>query len=281
MTEVYGLLLIAYYLTVVALMILLYYYNGMAHKVAEPKDVVLPPSNLTYGELSLLLYNKIVPEVFIANVITLINKNVFVVEKTDKEYYLFKEKTNANLTESEKYALTIIDTIRDGKDSISLTEIFDYCKSKHNRSEFSINYGVWYKIVKNEVKKNFYEQKKFYNVVRVVSFVGIALLLLNIILSINTIAGYLLLVPIIVLPQFFIRITKRTKEYTLEYYKWMKFKEYLNTTNSFALSRAETFNYLCYGIVLGIENFDKKIFRTDFIKYLCKSLYANISAIKK
>lgn len=282
MTEVYGLLLISYYIAVVAIVILIYYKNGVAYKVSAPKEVTTPPSDLTYAELSMLLYNKLSPDVFICTVIDLISKNIFIVEKSEKEYFLFKdENVKVNLTESEKYILKILDSMRDDKEALSLTQIFEYCNSRHNKGDFSINYSVWKKITISEVKKHFYEEKIFYNVVRVMTFLGIALVVLDILLGVNTIAGYIAIVPIIGLPQFFNKVCKRTEEYTLEYEKWLVFKDYLIEHNSFALSRTETFKYLCYGIMLDIRDFDKKIFKTDFIKYLCKALYNNIRMIGK
>ena len=59
------------------------------------------------------------------------------------------------------------------------------------------------------------------------TFLGIALVVLDILLGVNTIAGYIAIVPIIGLPQFFNKVCKITEEYNLEYEKWLVFKDYL------------------------------------------------------
>ncbi len=284
MTEIYGMLLITYYVFTVAFMFFLYYKNGIAYTVDEQKCACVkePPSDMTHSELSILLYNKITPSVFICTVIDMISKNIFIVEKSEKEYYLLQDKkVSVDLTDSEKYVLDILNRIRDGKDSLSLTQIFNYCDSKRNKEEFSTDYGVWMKIARGEVKNKFYEEKKYYNVVNIIVFLGIVLLLINLVLGFNTMAGFILIVPIVALPQYFSMLSKRTKDSTIEYYKWLSFKDNLERTTSFSLSRTETFRYLCYGIILNVENLDKKIFKTDFIKYLHKSLCKSIDSIGK
>ncbi|MDD2392302.1 MAG: DUF2207 domain-containing protein [Bacilli bacterium] len=280
MTEIYGLLLITYYVFTVGFMFFLYYKNGLSHPIEEQTGVETPPSALTYSELSVLLYNKIIPSVFICTVIDLISKNFFIVEKTDKEYYLIPANiTYKGLTNSEKYVLEMLSRIRDDKGSLSLTQIFNYCDSKKNKDGFSIDYGVWKKIARKEVTKKFYEEKKFYNAVNIIVFIGVVFLIINLLFGLNTIAGFILIIPIAALPQYFNMLNKRTKESNIEYNKWLCFKDYLEKTSSFSLSRTDTFKYLSYGIILDVESLSNKIFKTDFIKYLHKALCKCISAI--
>lgn len=280
MTEIYGLLLITYYVFTVGFMFFLYYKNGLSHPIEEQTGVETPPSELTYSELSVLLYNKITPSVFICTVIDLISKNFFIVEKTDKEYYLIPANiTDKGLNNSEKYVLEMLSRIRDDKGFLSLTQIFNYCDSKKNRDGFSIDYGVWKKIARKEVTKKFYEEKKYYNAVNIIVFIGVVFLIINLLYGLNTIAGFILIIPIAVLPQYFNMLHKRTKESNIEYNKWLCFKDHLEKTSSFSLSRTDTFKYLSYGIILDVESLSNKIFKTDFIKYLHKALCKCISAI--
>lgn len=280
MTEIYGLLLITYYVFTVGFMFFLYYKNVLSHPTEEQTGVETPPNELTYSELSVLLYNKITPSVFICTVIDLISKNFFIVEKTDKEYYLIPANiTEKGLTNSEKYVLEMLSRIRDDKGSLSLTQIFNYCDSKKNRDGFSIDYGVWKKIARKEVTKKFYEEKKYYNAVNIIVFIGVVFLIINLLFGLNTIAGFILIIPIAALPQYFNMLHKRTKESNIEYNKWLCFKDHLEKTCYFSLSRTDTFKYLSYGIILDVESLSNKIFKTDFIKYLHKALCKCISAI--
>lgn len=191
------------------------------------KDV---PNNRKSNELSLLVDRKIGIKAFVSTFFYLIEKNVILVKKepTDIECTYLKEKEEeANLSLNEQYFLSIFFGGIGSKEKVKLSEMISFSKYYSNRTNLLMEYTIWKRIAYQDVKEEFFEQKKGYRGIFVLAILGFLLILFNFIFKVNSPFIYTLFFPICFLYFYFKCTYKRTKEANTEYFKWTAYKRYI------------------------------------------------------
>lgn len=227
LTFIYQILVGIWYLFALLLILYLYFHNSIPHKVKIEKQDLKPSSNLEAGELSILMYRKIEPQVLSVTILNLIKKGVIILKKIDSDYQfeIVNLSGRMKLARSENVIKEFLLSI--GKDNIfTLTEFKNYCGSKRGDTEFLFQFDLWKNVLRKESStKQFFENKKGYGMVKLMKNFGTLLFLTNFIGGYHTITGYVLILPALLLPLFFSKLYKRTKFYHEEYIRWMNFKD--------------------------------------------------------
>ncbi len=229
-------LLVIWYLGAIALIIYLY-KNNYAPYQSKLKEQYFKemPSELTPGELSLLMYRKIEPQVFTSVLLELIKKGALQLSFRNNDYYfkIVEVKGTVPLARSESVVLEFLKNIKDD-DTFTLTDFANYCGTKKGDSEFLFQYDLWKNILRRElIGKQFFEEKKGYTMVKAMRNFGILLLIANIAGGYHLLAGYFTVLPILFLPFFFQITYRRTEQYSEEYEKWCAFGRYLEHLQEF------------------------------------------------
>lgn len=239
LTFVFYFFLIIWYVAVITFIIYLYRHNYKPYSSKfQGSYYESLPSELEPGELSMLLYRKIEPQLFSTTILSLIKKGVLELQFIDQEYH-FKIVHNV----SGRVKLTRAETvIRDFLLSVahmgkfSLTDLSQYCGTKKGDTEFLFQFELWKKVLRKESsQKHFYEEKKGYRLMKLLKNLGIVLLIVNFVGGYHLFTGYSTLLPVLFLPFFFSIIYKRTEEYNEEYEKWLAFGNYLSHLKEFAV----------------------------------------------
>lgn len=222
------------------------------------------PSFLNPYELSMLLYKKIIPSAFTASILILIKKGIILVERKENDY-VFMKFNDTNLSNSQKDVMMLLfDEIGDGE-TVKLSSIDRFCKGHDSCSTFLFMYQNWRKNAYREVKYKFFEQKKGYMGVKTYRNIGFLLILANFFTGIHFIPIYCMIIPIWVLYIYFYKIYKRTSEANTEYFKWLGYKNYLLSKDTFSVE--EEGHASIYGVILGLAAvMDRKLpSKGDFI----------------
>lgn len=232
----------------IILLFYLYYVNKKPYKTTfleEKYDKV--PSSLTPSELSMLLYKKMIPSVFTANFLLLIENGIVAVEKRGNDY-LFLLHECETITDSQKeLTILLFHEIGDG-DIVYLSQIERFCMDHSGCSTFLSGYQLWKSSLYREVKYQFYEQKKGYTIINIFRNAAIFLIIVNFLTKTNSILVYLLLFPAYFLYLYFYKIYKRTEAANDDYYKWLGYKHYLVEKSKF--TKTEERNASIYGLIL-------------------------------
>jgi len=253
LTTVYYIMIDIWYIAGIALIIYLYKSNYVPHKV-KFRDYYYTeiPSDLDPGEISMLMYHKIEPQVFTTTILTLIQKGIIELKQKNGEYYfkVIDSGGRVKLSRSENVVREFLEGIGKNKE-FTLTEFEQFCGTKKGDSEFLFQYDLFKNIIMRESsRKHFFEQKKGYSFVKIMRNLGILLFITNILGRYHLISGYGLVLPILFIPFFFKTFYRRTEQYSEEYEKWTSFQNYLNELELF--KEVEEFNsYTKCAIVLG------------------------------
>ncbi|MDD2435329.1 MAG: DUF2207 domain-containing protein [Bacilli bacterium] len=233
------------------------------------------PSKKTAGQLSVLLYRKVIPEVITSIIISLTNRGILKLEAIDDDYMIsLNNSSNLDkLPPSERFIITMfIETMGDNN-QISFSNIHKYCESQQNCSEFLLNYQIWMKIIRKESNiNNFYESKSSYSKIKFYKIITIILFILNIISGYYLIAGFLLIIPAYFLQLYFFKIYKRTRDANEDYHKWMAFKNYLTKFSEFNINDHQKNEYLYYAPVLKVKKIDEKLYGKKCYSLLDKAI---------
>lgn len=262
---IYYIVCIIWYLAFIGLTVYLYYNESKPYEAKFNEEFYTKiPSNLNPGELSYLMYKKIIPEVFTSTILVLVKKEVLTLKRHKGHFSLILNQNDVRISPSQKAVLDmLIKDMGDGE-QVSFEQIEKYCNSNQNCSEFLMNYQLWVKMmIKESHKKNFYEQKLEYNQVKFLRTSGIILFILNIICGYHDLLGYFIIVPAFFIVLYFYKIFKRTKQASEDYSKWLAFKRYLGNINDFKYEKSDISNYIIYGLVLKMPELEKDL--TDFI----------------
>lgn len=261
---IYNIVLILWYLGFIGL---IYYFYKTAHKPYQAKfqdkyyfDI---PEYLNPGELSILMYKKIKPDVITATILYLIRKGVIEKKGRGKKYTLiYKPSPSLRLAKSQEYILDILfQKISEGKKQITIDQINEFANSHYNCSNFLTDYQIWHKLIIQESKqKQFYEPKQNYSIIQKYRNIAIVLFLINFLLPHKIILGYFIPIPAYLMCIYFYKIYKRTEIYNEEYHKWQAFNNYLKNINNFNDSKKKLDIYYIYSSVLGsIQDLENNI----------------------
>ena len=247
-----------WFLMFVVLILIIYFLNVKPYKSEyKNKKIKTYPKELTSMELSMLMYKKIIPEVFTVTILELIimGKIQVKIKETDYELIL-NDSINYKLSKCQEEVLKIMfDTIALNK-KISLSKLTSYAYNKSNSSSFFNDYYIWKRMAYAKTfKTRFYEEKRGYNLIVIYKYVVFILIGINLIVSPFWLFPYLLIIFSILLNMFFYRSYRRTKEANDEYHKWKAFQSYLEGLNKIELSldNKERTNFLRYGILLKLN----------------------------
>ena len=252
LTFIYYFLLIAWYIGVMTLIIYLYNHNYKPYpnKISQKYYEELP-SDLDAGELSILLYRKIEPQVFTTVILSLIKKGALELKFYEEDYHfkIVNAPGRIKLSRSEVVIQDFLMSI--GKmGEFSLKEMAIFCGTKKGDSEFLFQFDLWKNVLRRESsKKRFFDEKKGYAMVKLAKNFGILLLIVNFIGGYHLFTGYSTVLPILFLPFFFSILYRRTGHYSEEYEKWMAFGNYLDHLKEFPESK-EIHDFTISAIVL-------------------------------
>lgn len=268
--NVYNIIVILWYL--VSLFMLLFIYSNCIRRYDsknEKKKYEKNPKKISNSELSYLMYKNISSEVLTASILDLINRKYLLVDEIDGEYYI-KENfgSTSKLSQSDKYLLEIINRIIDGKKSISLTALSNYCNSKKNAKDFLINYEIYTKILRNESTNiPYFETKLIYSKINLYKNISYGLWLMSFVLTFYkyySILGYLIIIISFLINELFLKSYKRTKEANDLYFDYIAYKNYLNDIDKLGYDNKEINNYIMAGLILKVEEIDQKLEQGTF-----------------
>lgn len=236
LTFLYYFLLIVWYIGAMTLIIYLYNHNYKPYPCKfNQKYYEELPSDLDPGELSVLLYRKIEPQVFTTVILNLIKKGVLELKLSGGDYHfkILNAPGRIKLTRSETVVKDFLMNI--GKmGEFSLKELANYCGTKRGDSEFLFQFDLWKKVLRRESSKRlFFDEKQGYGMVKLIKNFGILLLIANFVGGYHLFTGYSTILPILFLPFFFSILYRRTENYSEEYEKWLAFKNYLDNLKAF------------------------------------------------
>ena len=246
------------------LIVMLYLYFKDSKPYGFSKEVDVKKINRSLEDLSLLVYKKIVPEVMTASIVKLIDRgkikltsenNIFLLTKVEDEDL---NKADFNLME------LLFDVIGDGT-KVNIKQINEFCNLKSGNSIFLMNYQIWHKMsIVCSHKKDLFEEKKEYNLVRFMQIIGILIFILNIASGFYNLFAFLISIPAIFIKFYFYKISKLTFDATQEYYGWLEFRGKLRSNPDLF----DNNKYLEYSILLKCyDNINEKL-KYEFIKEL-------------
>ena len=218
--NIYYIICIIWCLTFLGVILnLLLTYSASPSKFKE-KVYQKIPSPLNPGELSILMYKKISPDVFSATIMFLVKKGVLTLKRKKDDFVIILNENNIRLSPSQKMVINILINGMGNGRQVTFNQIKDYCKSDFNCSEFLINYNLWKQmLIRESNKKKFYIDKLEYSQVKILRTTGIILFLLNIIFGFNSLIGYFIIIPACFIVLYFYKIYKRTEQANEEYHK--------------------------------------------------------------
>lgn len=188
------------------------------------------PSFKKPNELSVLLDRKINIKTFVATFFYLMETGVIVIEKQKEDIMFTYQKTKEDdkkLSLNEKYFLSTIFSGIGENGKVTLSKLSSFCKYYSNRTNLLMEYTVWKKIAYQDVKENYFDPKRGYKSVIMISFLGIILIFINFLLQVHIPYIYILCLPIFFLQFYFKKTYKRTKRANTEYFKWLAYKRYI------------------------------------------------------
>lgn len=259
------LLLIIWYLFYLFFILYLFINSNGTYDV-EAIDV--KRSKRTLEDLSFIIYRKIKPEVLTANIVKLINNGVIKVSSENDDFILTK-KSDENLSKSDFSILELLfESIGNGK-TVSLNAISKYCDKHSGCSSFLLNYQIWKKMAIVGSNKNLlFEPKLEYRTVKMIQYFGFILFILNIILKINSIFGFIAIIPAIIITRIFYHVSKLTKEASSEYYGFLNFRTELKENEELLNNN----RYLEYSIVLCCYDKISNENKINFVRKLDKAI---------
>lgn len=266
----------------VVFIVIIYFLNVKSYK-SEYKDKKIKsyPKELTSVELSMLMYKKIIPEVFTVTILELIIMGKIQLKIRGLDYeLLLNENINYKLSKSQEEVLKILFASIALDKKTSLSKLAVYANNKSNGVSFFNDYYIWKRLAQAETfQTRFYEEKIGYNLIVIYKYIAFLLVVINILISPFWFISYLLLIFSALLSLFFYKSYRRTKEANDEYHKWKSFKVYLEglNENELSLDNKERTNFLRYGVILKLNPFIKhKVF-----KGMDKFIYSLNKIIKK
>lgn len=275
---IYYSLCIVWYLAFIGIMTYLYFNDSRPYTTKVKGKIYRQiPSRLHPGELSNLLYKKIVPEVFTATILVLLKKGVLELKKTKNSHIIVLGKQEYKLSHSQKLVCNILINDMGNGEQVTFKQIEDYCNSSHSCSEFLFNYQMWVKMmIKESNKKRFYEDKREYNQVKSIRLLGVILFILNIVMGYNSPIGYFIIIPSLFIVLYFYKIFKRTEVANEEYTKWLAFKRYLQGIDKFKYNKEEIDNYIIYGLILKLPSLEQKLRDNHYAETLNSFINHNV-----
>ena len=268
----YLLVLMTWYVLYIIFMIFLYFKYRRPYRVKKInkfyKDI---PEKLNPIELSMLIYHKITPSTLSATIVYLIEKGVIVRENS----FLIKGDLSKRISKSQKNAMEILfDILGDGT-KVNINVISDYCRNHATSTDFLLAYDVWTSLAQREAvtSNKFFVPKEDYELVRWFQIIGYILAILNFVLNIHNIAGYVIIIPAYFILQYFYKTYKRTKEYNEEFYKWLGFSNYISSISSKAELQLNPNAVIIYSIILNkISHVEQVLYNEQFFTELDSSL---------
>lgn len=209
-------------------------------------DVDTTNIDRTPEDLSLIMYKKIKIETFTANIIKLINDRIITVKKENDDF-IFIKNSEENLSKSQFTLIDFLFNTIGGENKVSLKQINNFCNKQSGCSMFLMIYNIWKKIIIVESnRKEIFEPKREYNIVKLFQKTGILLFILNILLKKFALIGFFIIIPSMFISLYFYKISKLTKEYAQEYYGWLQFRKKIKEKD-IPLNKN---NYIEYAVIL-------------------------------
>jgi len=277
--NIYEVVVFGYYLVFLGLMAYLYWNHSKPYtpeKLHNYTNTI--PDKLSPIELSILVNNKITPQVLTATIYFLIGNKALVKSKEKKDVYLYRNLNyKGKLSHSQKYVIKLLIDIIGNGERVSFTNIEKFCGNNKGATSFLLNYEIWKRMATAEGnKKNFFEPKTNKSLIVWFSVVGIILFTINLLVGLKVFLGYFLLLPAIFILYYYKKIFKRTKKYNDKFYEWLEFSSYLKNIKQLGYDKDNANLYLMYSIVLDkIEYVEPHLLKSDeFIKlntYIKKS----------
>lgn len=248
----FTMMLVSWYLIFISIFMHVYRKSDRPAKTKKiKKKVENIPSFINPGNLSNLLYKKIVPEAFTSTILVLIRKGILKVETIGGKKTIFVNRNNdVVLSSSQKYVIKIlIDSIGNGN-SVTFDEIKNYNKVYANNSSFYINYQIWIKMMVRETSDTVYhELKNNHYTVTYIKYWAIILFAINFFEQFRLPLGFFIVFPAFYLPVYYYDAYRRTKEGQAEFEEWIGHKNHLESLNE-----NNNPNELVYAPLLKVNN---------------------------
>ena len=239
-------------------------YNKKKIKYKYYKEI---PNDINPIIVGYLMHKKITNDDLVASILYLINKKIIILEDKKKDYILKKGKIK-KLTQSEEWLLKFI---FDNKNQISLIN-FEH-KAK-NYEEFLNIYSNWLNISTSEAENyNYFEDVFSIKLIGIIySIIGFIMCMF--LINKNTYYSSIIVMIIAFISLiYFIKFYKRTSIGSLEYYKWLGFKKYIEKLYTFDSIDIPKEKYIMYSISLNCDyNLSRVVKIDDYVYDLYDSI---------
>lgn len=278
----YTMMLVSWYLIFIGIYMHVYRKSDRPSKTKKIKNKIENiPSFINPGNLSNLLYKKIVPESFTSTILILIKKGILKVQTIEGKKTIFVNRNNDMVLSScQKYAIKIlIDNIGNGH-SVTFDEIRDYNKIYANTSNFYINYQIWIKMMVKETSNvTYYELKNNHYMITLIKYWAIILFAFNFFEQFRLTLGFFIVFPAFYLPVYYYDAYRRNKKGEEEFKEWIGYKNHLESSDKNSDSNA-----IVYAPLLKVRNlkiFDQENYVYELNELIKKAVSVASSEGKK
>lgn len=251
--KLYIIILVLYYLFYIGVVLYLYFKLSRPYpgKPLERFNKNIP-EKLNPIELSILIHHKIVPQVYTATILYLINiKALLKTKEKGKLCLTINNDFSGKLSHSQQYVLDFLIKIVGDNKRVTFKEINEYCDDANGASTFLLNYDVWKRMATKEgSKKQFFEPKTHYMLASWTRNIGLILFILNIILGVHSYLGYFVIIPALFIVFYFSKVYKRTQKYNEQFYLWLEYGNYMKHINELGYEAKDINTILIYSIIL-------------------------------
>lgn len=214
-------------------------YGGNKKYKATPKFDETLVKRYNYAGINYLINKDITPEAFISGILDLINSGKLnVIKEGQDDYALVRGNINVGLTVDEEYLINFLLDIIDKKDKsevdlVRLKKIKEFCSDNSSVTSFLVNFNVWKTLqVKNAREYRFMVGNEYYFSLRNSLIFSYIVLALNIICKTYFIPGIVAFIPVTLLVNIMIKLTKRSVVAEEAYKDVVDFKEGIKVIGS-------------------------------------------------
>lgn len=207
-------------------------YGGNKRYKAIPKFDETLVKRYNYAGINYLINKDITPEAFISGILDLINSGKLnVIKEGTDDFALVRGNVNVGLTVDEEYLINFLLDIIDKKDKsevdlVRLKKVKEFCSDNSSVTSFIVNFNVWKTLqVKNAREYRFMVGNEYYFSLRNSLIFSYIVLILNILCKTYFIPGIVAFIPVTLLVNIMIKLTKRSVVAEEAYKDVVDFKE--------------------------------------------------------
>lgn len=200
----------------IVILIIVKYGTNKKYKITPNLDETLV-KRYNYAGINYLINKDITTEAFVSGILDLINSGKLNTIKSESgKFALIRGSMSSHLSIEDDYLVKFLLDVIDKrskyeKDLVSLEKIKQYCEDNTSISAFIVNFNVWKTIqVKNSREYRFMVGNEYYFSLKKSLVFSYIILILNIICKTNFVIGIVAFIPVTLLVNIMIKLTKRS-----------------------------------------------------------------------